>query len=249
MSRFKRKNGFTLVEVVLVIVIIGIITSIAIKSLSKSTEIARAEETKKELEKLARAITGRSDLLTNGIRTDYGYVGDVGALPASLDHLITRPPGYTSWDGPYIFDDFSEDGSSSEFKKDAWGVNYTYNGSVTISSTGGGNTITRNLANSVDDLLYNRVICVVTDLDQTPPGDTYKDSVVVSLRFPDGSGSYSTHYRNPDSNGLTEFDSIPTGLHELRVIYTPLYDTLRRIVNIDAGTDYYAEISLFEDTW
>ena len=249
MFKILQKKGYTLVEVVLVIVIIGIITSIAVKSLKKSTEIARTEETKKEMEKLAGAIAGRSDLLTNGVRTDYGYVGDVGALPASLDNLVTQPPGYASWDGPYIFDEFSEDGSSTEFKKDAWGRNYSYSGTITLTSTGGGAAITRNIANSIDDLLYNRVVCVVTDLDRTPPGNTFRDSIIVSLRYPNGSGSYTTRNHNPDANGLTDFDSIPIGLHELRVIYTPLHDTLLRIANIDPGSDYYAEIYLFEDIW
>jgi len=249
MYRLKQKEGYTLIEVVLVIIIIGIITSIAIKSLRKSTEIARTEETKKEMQELADAITGRRELLTNGIRTDYGYVGDVGALPTNLDNLVTRPPGYSSWNGPYIFDDFSKDGSSTEFKKDAWGKNYIYSGSITISSNGDGSTITRNIANSIDDLLYNRVVCVVTDLNNTPPGTVFRDSIIISLRYPNGSGSYTTRSQNPDINGLSDFDSIPVGLHELSVIYSPLNDTLRRIANVDLGTDYYSEISLSEDIW
>ena len=249
MSGFKRKEGYTLIEVILVIIIIGIITSIALKSLKKSTEITRAEKTKEEMQKLVVAITGRPELLTNGVRTDYGYVGDVGALPASLDNLAIQPSGYSSWDGPYIFDDFSEDGSSTEYKKDAWGENYIYSGSVTLSSSGSGSTITRNIANSIDDLLYNRIVCVVTDFDNTPPGNVFRDSIVISLRYPNGSGSYTTQSQNPDINGLSEFDSIPVGLHELSVIYIPSNDTLRRIANVDLGTDNYIEISLFEDIW
>jgi len=234
MYRLKQKEGYTLIEVVLVIIIIGIITSIAIKSLRKSTEIARTEETKKEMQELADAITGRRELC---------------ALPTNLDNLVTRPPGYSSWNGPYIFDDFSKDGSSTEFKKDAWGKNYIYSGSITISSNGDGSTITRNIANSIDDLLYNRVVCVVTDLNNTPPGTVFRDSIIISLRYPNGSGSYTTRSQNPDINGLSDFDSIPVGLHELSVIYSPLNDTLRRIANVDLGTDYYSEISLSEDIW
>jgi len=249
MSKVKLNSGYTLIEIVVVIVIIGIITSITLKSLRSSNDIARSEDTKKEMDRLAEAVAGRLDLKNGGAHTDYGYVGDIGALPPNLDALFQNPGGFASWNGPYIRDDFSEDGGSAEFKKDAWGANYIYSGGTSITSSGDGTAITRQIAASVDELLYNRVILVATDLDKTPPGPVYKDSLRFILKYPDGTGGYIYNNRAPDRNGLSEFDSIPIGLHELQVIYLPENDTLTRRLNVDRGTDLYTEITLFKDVW
>ena len=249
MSKIKLNRGYTLVEIVVIIVIIGIITSITLKSLRSSNDIARVEETKKELDRLAEAIAGRPDLKNAGARTDYGYIGDIGALPPNLDALYQNPGGLPTWNGPYIRDDFSEDGSSTEFKKDAWGANYIYTGGSSITSGGGGSPITRHIAATVTELLYNRVTLVTTDLDKTPPGSIYRDSLRLILKYPDGTGGYVYKNQVPDRNGLTVFDSIPIGLHELSVIYLPESDTLTRRLNIDPGVELYAEITLFKDVW
>ena len=144
-----------MIEIVVVMVIIGIITTIALKSLRSSRDIARVEETKKELNKLAFAIIGQPDLKNGGIRTSYGYLGDNGNLPPNLDALYQNPGGSMTWRGPYISDDFSSDGPSSEFKKDAWGNNYSYSGGIVISSSGNGTVISKQLANSINELLNN----------------------------------------------------------------------------------------------
>jgi len=76
-SRVKYK-GFTLIEVVLIIVIIGIVGSIALRSLQSSTEQIRETATREEMELLEKAIIGEKGLMEGGIRSNYGYVGDIG---------------------------------------------------------------------------------------------------------------------------------------------------------------------------
>ena len=139
MNKPKSESGFTLVEVVMVIIIMAIIAAVAMRSMDKGLETARVEETRNEMNQLAEAIAGNPSLYSNGMRTSFGYVGDVGSLPANLDALTTNP-GYGTWKGPYIRSDFS--GYASDFKKDAWGVNYVYNAAArTITSTGSGTNI------------------------------------------------------------------------------------------------------------
>ncbi len=195
MAETRLQNGYTLIEMILVLVIIGIIFTVGMKSLTAVNETARTEETRREMERLAYAITGDPSMVAGGSQVDFGYVGDVGNLPPNLDALVANPGGYATWNGPYLGDDFSTDGSSSTFKIDAWGTVYSYSGGTTISSTGGPTAMTRELANSIGDLLYNRLTAVVTDLDRTPPGSTYRDSVRLVLTYPNGAGG-QLHYRD-----------------------------------------------------
>ena len=250
MALLTSKTGYSLIELVVVIVIIGIITSIAVKSLRSANETVRTEQTKKELDQLAWAIAGDPQLVSGGMRTDFGYVGDVGSMPPNLDALVLSP-GYATWDGPYLRDDFypQDTSSETEFKIDAWGAAYAYTGGLTITSPGGGSPITREIAPSLDHLLRNRVSAVVTDLDNTPPGETYRDSITFLLTYPDGSGSMTTRTRYPAADGFVRFDSIPIGSHLMRVVYVPEHDTLTRRVSVEPGRDCHSTVSLYEDFW
>jgi len=250
LNRLKSKNGYSLFELVIVVVIIGIITSVGIRYLRTTHDAAKVVQTKKELDQLAWAIVGNPNLISGGVRSDFGYVGDVGSMPSNLDALVSDP-GYASWDGPYIRDDFypTDTGSETEFKIDAWGKAYSYSGNSTITSTGSGTSITRAIANSLDNLLRNTVSAVVIDLDNTPPGATYKDSTKLLLTYPNGSGSLTTTTRYPASDGFVRFDSIPIGSHLLRTIYIPDSDTLSRRVTVVPGGDCYITISLRDNLW
>jgi len=134
MARRRSQKGYTLIEMVLVLVIIATIATVGLKSLTAVHQTSRFEETRQELDRLAAAIVGDPSFVSGGSRTDFGYVGDVGSLPPNLDALVTNPGGYATWDGPYLGDDFSTDGSSSTFKIDAWGAAYSYSGGVTVAS-------------------------------------------------------------------------------------------------------------------
>lgn len=249
MYRLKKQNGYSLVELVVVLVIVGILTGIALSSLTRVNDTARYEETKEELDRLKDAIAGNPALVSGGSRTNYGYVGDVGALPPSLNALISNPGGYSTWDGPYLTDDFSTDGSSSHYLYDAWGKVYSYSGGVIIASTGGPTSLTRQLGNSVSSLIYNPVSAVITDIDNSPPGPDYKDSLTVTLIYPNGSGGLAAVSVNPAADGFVEFDSIPIGLHQLRVVYSPADDTLYRRINVDPDQGYHADMAFAVNYW
>ena len=75
------------------------------------------------------AISGTPDRTAGGRYVDRGYIGDVGALPSSLNDLITNPglPAYdyfsrTGWNGPYLVDN-----GTGEILRDAWLVDYVLN--------------------------------------------------------------------------------------------------------------------------
>jgi len=246
----KKHNGYSIIELLVVIVIVGIITSVALKSLRTVNDTSRTEKTKKELDQLAYAVAGDPNLTSGGTRADFGYVGDVGGMPANLDALVSNPGGYATWNGPYLRDDYlpASGSSNTEFKVDEWGTDYNYSGN-TISSTGGGTTITRKLANSVNDLLYNPVNVTVTDINNIPPGATYKDSVKIVLTYPNGAGTTTSKTKYPSANGFAQIDSIPIGQHTLNVIYTPLNDTLTRKVIVNPGELTAIDVNLFRALW
>ncbi|MEA1981185.1 MAG: prepilin-type N-terminal cleavage/methylation domain-containing protein, partial [candidate division Zixibacteria bacterium] len=89
------KKGYSLFEMIIVILIISVLTTITLKSLKTSSDINRVEETKEELLQLAYSIAGNPNLVSSGKRTDFGYIGDIGALPVNLDALVQNPGGYT----------------------------------------------------------------------------------------------------------------------------------------------------------
>ena len=249
MAKLASETGYSLIELVLVLVIIGVLAGIGLQSMTAVTVTARVEETRSELDRLAVALVGDPGLVAGGARTDFGYVGDVGALPANLDALAVNPGGYTTWDGPYAGDPFGNGGADYAFKLDAWGKPYVYSGGVTIQSTGGPTNLTRQLANTAADLVANGVVVIVTDLSGNPPGSGYADSVVVRLTYPNGTGGLSSSDQYPSAGGLVQFNAIPIGLRDLEVIYLPSADTLNRKVTVYPGEDAYLEISLGENLW
>ena len=249
-NKLKQAGGYSLLELVVVIVLIAILASIAMGQLKHSAETARLEQTRAEMGRLATAIVGDASLVSAGNRTDFGYVGDVGSLPGNLDALVSNP-GYATWKGPYIRDAFSSGTGTvpTEFKFDAWGKPYVYSGAIIISSTGSGTTITRQLANSTAELLSNSVTLTILNINDVPPGPVYVDSVDVILNYPNGTGGMTAAVTHPAPNGSAAFTGIPVGRHSLYVVYLPTADTLRRMVTIDPNKNFYAEVTFHEKYW
>lgn len=248
MPGIRAQNGYTLVEMVLVIIIIGILAAVAFRSTGTTLDISRTEETKAEMKRLAYAVAGNPEIISGGTRTDYGYVGDVGALPSDWDDLAVNP-GFPTWNGPYIEDGFSSGGPDYTFKLDAWGQEYTPPNSYAFSSTGGPETITCEVAPSTGALLYNSIVLSVEDIDRSPPGAIYCDSIRLAMIYPNGIGGLTTKTVVPNANGLARFDSIPIGLHELRMIYLPADDTLERKVAVNVGQTAYIDLQYYGNVW
>ncbi|HDL04730.1 MAG TPA: prepilin-type N-terminal cleavage/methylation domain-containing protein [candidate division Zixibacteria bacterium] len=242
----RSEKGMTLIELVMVIIIIGIISGVAMKSMDSAIETGRIESTRKEMQALADAIVGNPDLLNNGNRIDFGYVGDVGSLPANLDALVSAPGGYTTWNGPYISNNFVE--SSDDYKKDAWGVDYQYSAGLTITSTGSGSNITKRLASDAADLTSNSIRGVVLDAGSIPPGTHYSE-VEISIDYPDGAGSTTGTTVNPAAGGNYALTGLPIGNHTVTAVYTTTNDTVISYVTVPPRSDVVNNIRFGYSLW
>lgn len=223
------RNGFSLIELTMVIIIIGIMTSVAMQSMNAVIDDARISKTKQEMEMLSDAIVGNPDITSDGKRSNFGYIGDIGAFPPNLQALYTNP-GYANWNGPYIEPGISED--SDGYSIDEWGQTYTYSGGTIIRSTGSGTNIDKKIADAQSDYLLNHFDGNIKDLNDSLPGAIYKDSVNISIKIPNGAGTDITKIYHPDTSGNFRLDSLPVGQHELRIIYTPNVDTIFRYLTI-----------------
>jgi len=237
-------SGFTLIEIVVVILVIGVIATIVTLRMGESIETARFEQTKKELDQLAFAVAGNPDVHSKGARDDFGFVGDNGTLPRTLDDLVQNPGSWTTWHGPYV----DPGPNGDDFKRDAWNVDYTYSDTL-IRSTGSGANIDKLIAPSLSALLSNTVTGLIVDANMQPPTITYADSVLILLTCPNGSGSMVNRSTYPDSHGHFSYTGVPIGNHTLRVIYLPATDTVTYAVTVYPNRIVSLDIVFPADLW
>lgn len=98
----RKSSGFTLMEILLVVVIIGLLASLIFPNL-----MGRYERSKEEIAK------AQVELLSSAVQA---FMLDVGRCPKDLQELIKSDD--PRWRGPYL--------SKKELPKDPWGRDYQY---------------------------------------------------------------------------------------------------------------------------
>lgn len=208
-----KSKGFTLVELIVVLLIIGILSGVTLRAIDLTRERSMFTDTTKKLNELGKAITGNSDLIAEGRRVDFGFIGDMGRLPLSLDELIKNTTNDINWHGPYIKIDFLEDTVNPNFKRDAWGNEIEYSSELaTLTSLANGRqTMTYILTDSITFLTQNRVSGIITDNENNPPGE-FDSLITITIELPGGDS-----VTQPNYSGYYQVGGIPIGKHKITV--------------------------------
>lgn len=98
----RRQGGFTLIEILIVVIIIGLIASLVAPNL-----IGRYERSKEEIAK------AQVEMLSSGVMS---FKLDMNRYPASFDELVKSTDA--KWRGPYL--------SKQTIPQDPWGRAYIY---------------------------------------------------------------------------------------------------------------------------
>jgi prepilin-type N-terminal cleavage/methylation domain-containing protein len=211
----KGRQGFTLMELLVVLLIIGILSTVALRTIDATRDRSLFDQTMKEMNQLVQAITGNPDMTYDGRRVDFGFFGDMGKLPDDLRDLVHNP-GDPNWHGPYVRQTVG--GDTASYLLDGWGHPYIYNPTTgAIASLGNGKyPMTVRVADSLAQLFNNTISGTITDGDNNPPGA--KDSSIMVTLHP-SSGKPPT-FTFPDPGGYYQFsaatfDTVPIGTHRL----------------------------------
>lgn len=83
-------NGFTLVEMTVVLLLITLLASVAVRETAELGFQTRYEQTRERLEMIRQAILGNPKQIINGQQAVSGFVADMGRLPVNLRELIDQ---------------------------------------------------------------------------------------------------------------------------------------------------------------
>jgi len=219
------KKGFTLLEILLVLAIIGVMTATAFLLANVSYDKARFNITIKKMDNIVKGFIGDENLIEGGSRVNFGYLGDTNTWPSSLDDLVTNP-GVSGWNGPYIQREFSE--APDDFKKDGWGnyffydtVNRTiisYGSDGVAGGTGYAADITRKIYEPKENLSNNNIRVYVRDRNNVVlTNNVGQGNVSVSIKLPSGWNSLTYN-----SGGYFEGSSMWIGSYDIQVSSTEL---------------------------
>jgi hypothetical protein len=185
-----------------VMAIVAVLAGIMVPFAYKAWETAEIDTTRERMSALKKAMVGDDKLVQNGVRTDFGFVGQTGQLPETLAELVT---------GGYIGAGFDP----AKAVTDVWGQDFEYTPvkdihdrwtSAAITSKGSDRTEV-----TADDITLQVDVSEVTPTDNvqgnlelafsTPPQNVYNYSARVRIEYRDGSGAWKQHDCN--CSGLT----------------------------------------------
>ena len=97
----RHQRGFTLVELLLVLVILALIAGLVLPGIIGKAESAKAKAASSQISRISMSVES--------------FYLDTGNTPSSLEDLVNEPSGVTGWNGPYI---------KNSLLKDPWGQPY-----------------------------------------------------------------------------------------------------------------------------
>ncbi len=102
-NKYQFQRGFTLVELLLVLVILALIAGLVLPGIIGKAEGAKVRATSSQISRISMSVET--------------YYLDTGSTPGSLTDLVSEPAGASGWNGPYI---------RNSILKDPWGREYQF---------------------------------------------------------------------------------------------------------------------------
>ena len=99
----KTQSGFSLIELLVVLVILGLIAGLVVPNIIGRTEDAKVKAAATTIQRLAMGVEA--------------YYLDNGEVPDRLEHLVNDPGNVSNWTGPYV---------KASILKDPWGQEYIF---------------------------------------------------------------------------------------------------------------------------
>ena len=241
------ERGFTFIEVILALILIGILAALAANLLANSLDQSRFNGTFEEMNAIRMALVGNPELTNAGTRSDFGFVGDMGALPTSLTQLLEQgmQPAWavydaalgtgTGWRGPYI-DNKRDDGGAYLATLDAWGNPYVQTSLGTTGQiTSYGSDGAAGGTGFAADITVPETALPITGSVNGRVNDHLGNpvrSIAVIIRHPNPAspGNPTDTTATTDASGSFSFTGLPIGKHRIQAIIGG--ETIKRVVTV-----------------
>jgi len=235
-------RGFTILELVVVLAVLTALVAFLAPSAFQTIQASRENETEDQLRAIFTAIRGEP---SNG---NYGYLGDMGRLPTSLDELVTQgtqTAWHTTshqggvgrgWRGPYI----TRGDALSDLFRDAWGQTLSYS-----SSGGTAGQITSygpdgQASTTGDNIVYpvqvpvqtTGTILVTVIVNEIPQPAGLTVSVYSTTNGDEGTASTQS---TSGGSGVPFRFTVPHGTSTIVCTHTVSTTTVTRTVTIDVA--------------
>jgi len=206
-------------ELLVVLLIIGILSTVALRTIDATRDRSLFDQTTKEMDQLVKAMVGNPDLTYDGRRVDFGYYGDMEELPSELRDLVYNP-GSTAWHGPYLR--LTVGGDTVSYRYDGWGAEYKYFPlSGTIESRGNPKfPMTVKIVDALTQLTDNTISGTITDRDGNAPDSSVASRCTVKLHYNNEVLNPTPRAKAVAPGGFYEYslagaDLVPIGTHKL----------------------------------
>ena len=248
-----------MLEILMTLILIGVLAAVAVSTLTSSLSNENFDATVAEMNLIRNAVIGDSSELTRGVRTSFGYWGDVGALPTVIGDLLVKPAAVTAstvsnanrtqfgWNGPYL----PTSDPAVDYTRDGWGNLYVWSPAaspptlVSLGSDGaaGGTGLAQDITMQLPTT--TRVATVNGFITTTGSGTPISQAATaITIYYPNGTGGGTSSVTSilAGASGYFSFASIPFGVRSL--IFTVNGTTYGPVIfNVDKD-NYTIPVSL-----
>ncbi len=231
------KTGFTLIETLMVISLIGILAALSMIPIGDTLDQKKYDITVNQMNLIRSALLG--EMSANPAKSRFGFLGDLGALPTSVQGLKALweipadieswklSPEFrtgSGWSGPYLTDQGT---GGVDYTKDAWGNPYLYDPDsdpATLTSYGadqaaGGTGLNSDITLTIPKARQQYTLHGLI----LKSGGQWSGSLDVELNVPDPTtGTLATRDTTISSGdqGAFVFNKVPPGVRSL-TLYLP----------------------------